>query len=137
MPDIAGSCRCGKVRYQAAAEPIFTGICHCKSCQKASGAPFAAVVAVPEPSLTLTGTTKQFDATGDSGQPVHRRFCPECGSSIAISADIMPGVVMLSAGTLDRTDWLKPTMQIYCDSAQPWVDLGGDMARFPKMPMPG
>jgi hypothetical protein len=29
---------------------------------------------------------------------------------------------------------VKPAMQIYCDSAQPWVHLGGEMQQFPKMP---
>lgn len=136
MPAIKGTCRCGKVHYESTAEPIFTGICHCKSCQKVTGAPFVSVVAVPEPSLTVTGEMKQFDTIGDSGKPVHRRFCPDCGSSVTMFADLMPGVIMLPVGTLDDADWVKPTMQIYCDSAQPWVSLGGDMARFPKMPTP-
>jgi hypothetical protein len=25
-------------------------------------------------------------------------------------------------------------MEIYCDSAQPWVNLAGERQRFPKMP---
>jgi hypothetical protein len=29
---------------------------------------------------------------------------------------------------------VKPAMQIYCDSAQSWVDLAGDMKHFAKMP---
>jgi hypothetical protein len=41
---------------------------------------------------------------------------------------------MIQVGTLDDASWVKPAMQIYCDSAQPWVQLAGDMARFPKMP---
>ena len=48
----------------------------------------------------------------------------------------MPDVVMIPAGTLDDPSWVKPTMQIYCDSAQPWVKLEGDMRRFAGMPMP-
>ena len=134
MPAITGGCRCGKVRFESSAEPIFTGVCHCRNCQKTSGAPFAAVVAVPAASLTVSGTLKQFDGTGDSGKPTHRGFCPECGSTITESADIMEGVVMLPVGTLDDTGWVNPTMQIYCEAAQPWVSLGGDMQRFPKMP---
>ena len=41
---------------------------------------------------------------------------------------------ILRAGTLDDTSWLKPTMEIYCDSKQPWVQLGGGLKSFPKMP---
>jgi hypothetical protein len=34
---------------------------------------------------------------------------------------------------LSDASWLKPTLEIYCDSAQPWVELGGERQRFPKM----
>ena len=71
---------------------------------------------------------------GDTGKSIHRTFCPECGSSIADEADALPDVVMLGAGTLDDASWLKPGMEIFCDSAQSWVHLQSDMKRFPKMP---
>jgi hypothetical protein len=29
---------------------------------------------------------------------------------------------------------MKPPMEIYCDNAQPWVQLGGEMKRFGKAP---
>jgi hypothetical protein len=64
----------------------------------------------------------------------HRSFCPACGSPISESADVMPDVAMIGAGTLDDASWVKPAMQIYCASAQPWVALQGDMQRFDKMP---
>ncbi|OYV34621.1 MAG: hypothetical protein B7Z80_20700 [Rhodospirillales bacterium 20-64-7] len=134
MAAITGSCRCGKVRFESTAEPIFTGVCHCRNCQKASGSAFNAVVAVPEASLVLSGTLKHFDGMGDSGQATHRGFCPECGTSITMTADVMPGVVMVPVGTLDDTSWVKPTMQLYCEAAQPWVSLGGDLRSFQKMP---
>jgi hypothetical protein len=41
---------------------------------------------------------------------------------------------MVQVGTLDDPSWVKPAMQIYCDSAQPWVQLSGEMQRFAKMP---
>src|SRR5437868_3149978 len=37
MAQIVGGCLCGQVRYSANAEPMFTGACHCKTCQKESG----------------------------------------------------------------------------------------------------
>ena len=134
---IEGGCLCGKVRYSADAEPAFVGVCHCKNCQKGVGAAFATVVALPKPALSVQGDLKTFDDRGDSGKILFRRFCPECGSSIMDEAEAMPGVVMILTGTLDDASWVKPTMQIYCDSAQPWVKLEGDMKSFPKMPTPG
>jgi hypothetical protein len=133
MTEIKGSCRCGKVSYTASADPIFVGVCHCKNCQKSTGSAYATVVAVPSAALTVTGTTKRFDATGDSGQATHLDFCPECGSAVTESADIMAGVTMITVGTLDDPSCVKPTMQIYCDSAIAWAPIK-DMQSFPKMP---
>jgi hypothetical protein len=134
MPEIKGSCRCGKVTYSSAAEPVFVGICHCGSCRKSTGTAYATVLAVPTASLTVTGTTKRFDDIGDSGKATHRDFCPECGSTVTQSADIMEGITMVAIGTLDDPTWIKPAMQIYCDSALPWAKIA-DMQEFPKMPM--
>ena len=49
-------------------------------------------------------------------------------------AEIMPNITMIMAGTLDDASWVKPASEIFCDSAQPWVQLGGERRRSPKMP---
>ncbi len=135
MPAIQGRCACGKVSYSSsAAEPAFTGLCHCKTCQRASGSAFSVVLAVPDASLTIDGALKSFVSQGDSGKSIERQFCPECGSTVVDRAELMPGITMINVGTLDDTSWVKPGMQIYCEAAQPWVSLEGDMAKFPKMP---
>ncbi len=134
MPKMTGGCRCGQVRYSADAEPAFTGVCHCTSCQKESGTAFNVVVALPQAALTIQGSAKSYAATGDSGKSNVSKFCPNCGSTILSEPAALPGMSIVRAGTLDDTSWLKPTMEIYCDSAQPWVQLGGGMQRFPKMP---
>jgi hypothetical protein len=136
MPQITGGCLCGKVRYSANAEPAFTGVCHCRDCQKFTGSAFAIVVAIPKEALSVQGNVTTFSKTGDTGKTIERRFCPECGSSLVDEASVIPGIVMISSGTLDDPSWVKPAMQIYCDSQQPWVDLGGGLQSFAKMPMP-
>jgi hypothetical protein len=133
---IEGGCLCGKVRYSGEAEPIFAGVCHCANCQRGFGSAFSTVLAVPKAALKISGTVKTYEGKGDSGNATYKSFCPECGSPIADEAQIMPDVVMILAGTLDDKGGVKPAMQIYCDSAQPWALLG-DLQRFPKMPGPG
>jgi hypothetical protein len=137
MAKIESGCSCGKVRYSADAEPIFAGVCHCKSCQKTTGTSCSVVVAIPAPTLTVTGEVKVCDSKGDSGQGTHSSFCPNRGSPVIGTADVMRGVVMIHAGTMDDSSWLKPTMEIYRDSKMPWVSPGGGLQSFPKMPMPG
>jgi hypothetical protein len=134
MARIEGHCLCGNVRYSADAEPTFVGVCHCSDCQRFTGSAFSTVVAVPASALKVTGTLKTFSKRGDSGKPIHRRFCPECGSGIIDEAEALPGVAMVNAGTLDDRSWVVPQSEIYCDSAQPWVRLGGDLKRFARTP---
>ena len=137
MPKMSGGCLCGQVRYTADAEPVFAGVCHCTSCQKQSGSAFSIVVAIPQSALSIQGPIKSYAAKGDSGKNNVGKFCPNCGSIILSEPEVMPGVSILRVGTLDDTSWVKPTMEIYCDSAQHWVELGGGMQRFAKMPGPG
>jgi hypothetical protein len=135
MPQIAGGCLCGKVRYSASGDPAFVGVCHCADCQKFTGSAFATVVGVPKAALTVQGELATYSKTGDTGKSTYRRFCPQCGSSVMDEADALPDIVMVGVGTLDDARWVKPGMQIYCDSAQPWVHLGGNIQSFPKMPV--
>jgi hypothetical protein len=132
MPQISGGCLCGKVRYETEAAPVLTGVCHCRNCQKQAGSAFSINVAVPKQALSIKGTLKTYADKGDSGKAVSRRFCPDCGSPIISEAEALPDVVIIKAGTLDDTSWLNPTTEIFCDSAQPWVQLGGGMQRFSK-----
>jgi hypothetical protein len=133
MPTITGGCLCGKIRYSADAEPAFVGLCHCHDCQKFTGSAFAAVIGLPKWAVTVTGALKGFTKRGDSGKPIKRLFCPECGASVMDEAEAAP-LVMIAAGTLDDTSWVKPTTQIYCASAQPSVLLSGEMKSFDRMP---
>jgi hypothetical protein len=134
MPQMTGGCLCGQVPYTADAEPAFAGVCHCTNCQKQSGGAFSIVIAIPQTALSIQGTTRSYAAKGDSGKNNVLTFCPNCSSVITSEAEVMPGVSILRVGTLDDTSWVKPTMEIYCDSEQSWVELGGGMQRFPKMP---
>jgi hypothetical protein len=80
---------------------------------------------VPADALRIEGDSlSSFTTVGtDTGQEVHRQFCRECGSPIASVAEAMPQVVFIKAGTLNDTSWLDPQMQVWCESAQPWIPL--------------
>jgi hypothetical protein len=134
MPNMNGGCLCGDVRYSATGEPQVTSTCHCTDCQKQSGSAFVEVVAVPNEMFTLHGTTHSFTYAGDSGRKKTGSFCPRCGSMLTIEAEGFPGMTLIMGGTLDDTRWLKPTMQLFCDSAQPWVAISHDTKNHARMP---
>ena len=63
MPQITGGCLCGQLRYAANTEPVFSAVCHCKTCQKQSGTAFNIVIAVPQPGV-YTGFAKDLYEDG-------------------------------------------------------------------------
>ena len=134
MANITGGCLCGRVRYTLTGEPAFHCLCHCRNCQRYTGSAFETVMGFPTESVRLQGELKTYEDTGDSGQPVHRRFCPNCGSGVIAEVDILPGLTMVLAGTLDDPSVFKPTMDVYWSSVQPWVHAGGERTQFARMP---
>jgi hypothetical protein len=134
MVEMTGRCLCGKVSYAANADPVFVGVCHCTHCQKQTGTAFSVLVGIPKPAMSIQGKVRTFHDTGDSGQPVERNFCPECGSPIFTEVAAMPGITFIKAGTLDDTTWLDPNVHVYCDSAERWMPIPQSTQRFAKMP---
>lgn len=134
MTSVTGGCLCGRVRYTLSGEPAFNGVCHCRNCQRYTGSAFEAVAVYPAAAVEVQGELRSYQDTGDSGKAVYRRFCPNCGSGILAEADALPDLKIVLAGTLDDPSSYTPAMEIYCSSAQPWVQLAGERGRFPKMP---
>ena len=130
MTERTGGCLCGAVRYRIKSDPLATAVCHCTHCQKQSGAMFSTNLVVPESQYEQTGETKVFADKGDSGQAVLRCFCAACGSPILSKAGIMPGMVLIKAGTLDDFSGLTPAIEVYADHAAAWVAPVAGAQRF-------
>src|ERR1700741_3952412 len=99
MPNMAGGCLCGDIRYSVSGEPAGTQICSCQDCQKQSGSAFLEIVAVPKEAFSVRGTTQSFTHAGDSGQKKTVKFCPRCGSSVFIEAEVFPEMALIMGGT--------------------------------------
>jgi len=132
MPKFSGGCLCGAVRYECNAEPLGMAVCHCTHCQKVSGSAFSVNMVVPAPSVTWQGQSASYADTGESGKPLSRKFCRNCGSSLATETEALPGAIIIKAGTLDDKSWLKPNYHIWTRSAQPWVQIPSGATTFPK-----
>lgn len=128
-----GGCTCGHVRYRMTSKPLFVHCCHCRWCQRESGASFAlnamieadrvqTLAGVPEAILTPTNSGK--------GQTISR--CPECHVAVwSTYAGAGETVRFVRVGTLDEPGSLPPDIHIYTDSKQPWVELQADTPAMP------
>ena len=130
----SGGCRCGAVRYDCAAAPMFTGNCHCRDCQYASGGAYSTIVGVPTAALALTGELATYTVRAESGNRVTRKFCPLCGSPILSALSANPGMTVLKAATLDDPGWLRPAMHIWTERGQPWAETSPTSPKFEKNP---
>lgn len=133
--NLEGACLCGSVHYVCDAEPVLTLLCHCKHCQRTSGSPYSVDVGVPRQALKITGAVASYHDKGDdSGMPVMRQFCPKCGSPIVSDVTATPELLWIKAGTLHDSSWLKPQMNVWTDSAQPWVSMDKSLPSFGRNP---
>ena len=97
---ITGGCLCGSIRYEADAPPVWVSYCHCRTCQKAYGAPFGLFAAFHESEF---GYTKGGPTYYRSSARAKRGFCSDCGSPVDFRYDDHPDMGVL-IGTLDQPD---------------------------------
>ncbi|MFZ0017181.1 MAG: GFA family protein [Acetobacteraceae bacterium] len=131
MARITGGCLCGAVKYSTDAEAMRTVVCHCTTCQRHIGSAFATLVAFPAGSIAVSGTLKTYTEPGGmSGEPFHRRFCPDCGTPIIYEREGGERT-LIAAGTLDDRTIVKPSVNLFCASAQAWVPITPDTQNLP------
>jgi hypothetical protein len=107
--------------------------CHCTNCRRFTGSAFMPVVAVPKGMLTMTGEQQFYTEPGaTSGLPLHRTFCPACGSSLTVDRDDTTRINIL-ADTLDDPGFVKPTANLYCETKLEWVPLSPNLSNYPGM----
>jgi hypothetical protein len=120
-----GGCDCGGVRYRLASAPLFVHCCHCRWCQRESGASYALNAMIESDRLELlAGTPELVETPSASGAGQQIARCPRC--RIALWSHYPgngPFVAFVRVGTLDQPDLLPPDVHIFTASKQPWVML--------------
>jgi hypothetical protein len=131
---ITGGCLCGKVRYTFCAEPTFSGNCHCRDCQKASGSAYTPAMFVAESAVNIVGEVRYYETKADSGRAVSRGFCPNCGSQLFSQLALLPELIGVRAGTLDEPNHFVPKMDIFTASAACWDVMNPELPKFNRAP---
>jgi hypothetical protein len=125
-----GGCLCGAVRYAVAAGAVAeSGYCHCRTCQKQSGAPVVAWFAVaPQRLSILTGAPRTYRASDRAG----REFCSACGTYLFFREDDCDATVSINTATLDDPALVPPQFHIYCESRIGWFDTADGLPRHAR-----
>ncbi|MGH7052276.1 MAG: GFA family protein, partial [Stellaceae bacterium] len=68
--DLQGGCVCGAVRYRLTAAPLIVHACHCRDCQRLTGAAFALNMWIEKSCVEADhAALKSFLTTAGSGKP--------------------------------------------------------------------
>ena len=114
---LTGGCQCGAVRFAVSAPPARISICHCRMCQKASGAPFASFADI---ETTDFAWTRGQPAAFHSSSIAARDYCKDCGTPLSFRRIDGPRIEIMT-GTFDRPDRVVPTRQYGTESRLGWV----------------
>ena len=133
---ITGGCLCGGVRYRIDAEPIATRVCWCRVCQYLGAGNGTVNAGFSADAVHVEGTLCDYVSTADSGNVMHRRFCPRCGTNLFSAAEVRPHLLFVRAGTLDHPERARPIANIWASSAPAWACLDPDLPRIERQPPP-
>jgi hypothetical protein len=128
---LEGGCACGAVRYRLERAPMFVHCCHCRDCQRQTGAAFAVNALIETDRVALlAGEPAPYDMPTDSGRP-HRIYrCPACQIAVWSEYGGLAKLRFVRVGTLDDPAALPPTVHIYTRSKLPWVALPQGVPAF-------
>lgn len=131
---IEGGCRCGRIRYRVTAEKLPNAYaCHCRDCQTWSGSAFSLQIIVPESALQVTGEPALFELTSPDGSRTSRqRACPVCFTRVFNANSARPGLAVVRAGTLDRSDELKIVAHIWTKRKLAGIDIPSGVPSWPE-----
>ena len=76
--EVTGGCLCKAVRYHISAEPIVTRACWCRVCQFIGAGSGTVNICFPRSAIAVSGELRDYSNVADSGNIMHRRFCPAC-----------------------------------------------------------
>jgi hypothetical protein len=117
MPGYDGGCLCGKVRFRVSAEALDSGYCHCRMCQRNSGAPVVAWATFPTARFAwIAGEPASYASSATAT----RSFCPNCGSYLVFSSSESPREISVNTASFDHPEAFPPRKHIFVESRIAW-----------------
>ncbi len=128
------SCLCGAIGLSAAGAPLWVGLCHCRSCRRATGGVLMAAAGFPRQAVSIERGQMSYYA---SSPGVRRGFCGTCGTSLSYENARWPGDIHLMIGAFERPDALRPQFHIFAEDRLPWLKLADGLPQYRTTPSDG
>jgi hypothetical protein len=128
------SCLCGAIGLSAAGAPLWVGLCHCRSCRRATGGVLMAAAGFPRQAVSIERGQMSYYT---SSPGVRRGFCGTCGTSLSYENARWPGDIHLMIGAFERPDALQPQFHIFAENRLPWLKLADGLPQYRTTPSDG
>ncbi len=124
----SGGCLCGAVRYTIRSKPFAADYCHCRRCQRVTGAPVSAWMDFKAPQVEWldNSTLAEYESTSD----IRRGFCSKCGSTLTFRSVSHPQYLSLAITSLDNPEKYHPDYHIYTSAQMPWHIIEDEYPRY-------
>ena len=125
---ITGGCLCGNIRFEITKPAIDSGYCHCKICQRFSGAPIVSGATFPRDGVRFTKGEPTYYR---SSAIAERGFCPSCGSSLTFKpiARRWTDWIFIFGGSLDEPTPYPPQWHLGIESHVQWLPLTDELPK--------
>jgi hypothetical protein len=124
---LAGGCFCGSIRYESSSPLYAPTLCHCRSCQRASGAHAVGWYTVRSNAWqVMTGRLSERE----SSPGVWRGYCADCHSPLTYRAAARPLEIDITIASLDNPELAAPADHIYMADAAAWDEPADGLPQF-------
>jgi hypothetical protein len=111
-------------------------VCWCRVCQYLAAGNATVNVVFPSNAITIEGELTDYRSIADSGNVMHRRFCPKCGTPLFSEAESRPHLIIVRNGALDDTALIRPDATIWTDQAPEWAWIDEALPQHAGQPPP-
>jgi len=122
-----GGCYCGAIRYRIEGEPLHVNYCHCRMCQRLSGAPVVSWATFNADDVRFLNKEPKWFRSSNIAT---RAFCNECGTQLLWRSDRDKDESDITTASLDDPNSVKPKDHIWTESQLDWMNIDDHLPRY-------
>ena len=129
---LTGGCNCGAVRFEVSEPLVAASYCHCKRCQRRSGAAASANAHPASGSFRIVAGADRLRMWKPDGGG-EKWFCDDCGSSLFGRNPSHADPIGIRMGAFDNDPGIRPTMRQFVAYAALWEPIPNDgLTSYPE-----
>ena len=116
------ACHCGQLRVRLTGDPQLVSSCHCRACQRRTGALFGSTSFFRRSQIVaIDGEHRDWQRKADSGNVLTFHFCPTCGSNVYWESNASPDLVSVAVGCFADPKFSAPARTVWTETRHAWL----------------